>query len=83
MAAPIRKIIIETHDFGDYTGPDFPTVISKAIKDFADYEKDTFAIDLIQVDGYYLHENSVEQIQMDIEDKARKLRADKEKPSKD
>lgn len=68
MAAP-RKVKIESQEFGDFEGPDFPSAIKKAVDAFGPYvDHDEFLIDLVSVDGYYLHENSVENIQMEIED---------------
>lgn len=73
-----RKVVIESHDYGEYVGADFPTTIKKAVEEFAQYDSETFEIDLIQVDGYYLHENSIEQIQIEIEDQARQWRKEAE-----
>lgn len=73
-----RKVVIESADYGNYEGETFEQAIDKAIEEFAQYDSETFEIDTVEVDGYFLCESSTDEIQAEIEDGAKRWKKEAE-----
>lgn len=83
-----NEVTIESADYGDFVGDTVEKAMEKAVEAFAPTGSETFEIDLVKVrlsgdlSEYYLHENSVENIQMEIEAAAKEWQKVAERESK-